>query len=294
MINKLIIYLKALKVCLITKSIKRAEFYIYEQGMDVSKYDDDMLIAQLGYFGHHTEKALKHHDRGNRGKHKRDKLELLIKEFKNREINESRVIEWAQNLVDYYDENQKIYIKHTDKISIHPQKEQILQFIKARTTTRFWQPREIDDNTVRDILETAISSALSCNRQTIRFSVVKNEIENMVIGDSNNKSMFNKAPLTIYVSDDSRFFAEKYGNSLNVGGVCSLIQLAASAYGISSTWMYYADFYDQDEIRKKLGLNDYMFVYSVISLGYPLDDQTKPPRCDVDRFIIKRKNNENR
>nr|WP_306464261.1 nitroreductase family protein [Vibrio marinisediminis] len=262
--------------------------------MDVSKYDDDMLIAQLGYFGHHTEKALKHHDRGNRGKHKRDKLELLIKEFKNREINESRVIEWAQNLVDYYDENQKIYIKHTDKISIHPQKEQILQFIKARTTTRFWQPREIDDNTVRDILETAISSALSCNRQTIRFSVVKNEIENMVIGDSNNKSMFNKAPLTIYVSDDSRFFAEKYGNSLNVGGVCSLIQLAASAYGISSTWMYYADFYDQDEIRKKLGLNDYMFVYSVISLGYPLDDQTKPPRCDVDRFIIKRKNNENR
>lgn len=286
MINKLIIYLKALKKVLKTKSLKRAKFLIYEQEKDVSKYDDDMLIAQLGYFGHHTEKALKHHNRGNRGKHKRDKLDLLVKEAQKRNINEPKVIEWASHLIEYYDTNQEIYIKKTDDIKVHPQKDEILKFIKQRTTTRFWQAKEIDDKIINDILETAMSSALSCNRQTIRFAVVKNKVENIVVGDSNNKSMFNKAPVTIYVADDERFFPEKYGNALDVGGVCSLIQLAANVYGISGSWIYHSESYEQERLKKQLGFKSYMYIYSSITLGYPSDEQEKPPRCHIDRFIV--------
>lgn len=286
MINKFLIYLKALKTFLRTKSIKRAKFLIYEQDMDVSKYDDDMLIAQLGYFGHHTEKALKHHNRGSRGKHKRDKLELLIKEAQKRDINEPKIIEWAKNLIEYYDINQEIYIRKIDDIKIHPQKDEILKFIKQRTTTRFWQAKDIDDEIIKDILETAMSSALSCNRQTIRFAVIKNKIENMVEGDSNNKSMFDKAPVTVYIADDERFFPEKYGNALDVGGVCSLIQLAASAYGISGSWIYHSESYEQDRLKKQLGFKDYMYIYSSITLGYPDDKQEKPPRCNINKFIV--------
>jgi nitroreductase len=285
-IAKLIIYLKALKTFLRTKSIKRAKFLIYEQDIDVSKFDDDMLIAQLGYFGHHTEKALKHHNRGNRGKHKRDKLELLIKEAKKRDIKEPKVIEWANHLIEYYDTNKEIYIKKTNDIKVHPQKDEILKFIKERTTTRFWQAKEISDEIIKDILETAMSSALSCNRQTIRFAVVKNKVESIVVGDSNNKSMFDKAPITIYVADDERFFPEKYGNALDVGGVCSLIQLAASAYGISGSWIYHSESYEQNRLKKQLGFKDYMYIYSSITLGYSSDKQEKPPRCKVNRFIV--------
>lgn len=290
MIDELVMYLKALKVFLITKSIKRAKFYIYEQEMNVEKYDDDMLLAQLGYFGHHTEKALKHHNRGNRGKHKRDKLALLVQEVQRRKIDEPKVINWALHLLEYYDENLDIYIKNIDERIEFPHKDEILHFIKARTTTRFWQPKEIDDDIIKDILETAMCSALSCNRQTIRFAIVKNEVNNMVIGDSNNKSMFDKAPVTIYVADDSRFFPEKYGNALDVGGVCSLIQLAASAYGISGSWIYHSESYEQEQLKRKLGFQDHMYIYSSIVLGYPLDKQEKPPRCNVSRFIVSNRN----
>lgn len=286
MIYKFIVYLKALKTFLRTKSLKRAKFLIHEQDMNVSKYDDDMIIAQLGYFGHHTEKALKHHNRGIRGKHKRDKLELLVKEAQKRDIKEPKIIEWAKHLIEYYDTNQKIYINKIDNIKAHPQKDVILKFIKQRTTTRFWQPKEIDDKIIKDILETAMSSALSCNRQTIRFAIVKNKVENMVLGDSNNKSMFDKAPITIYVADDERFFPEKYGNALDVGGVCSFIQLAASTYGISGSWIYHSESYEQEQLKNKLGFEKYMYIYSSITLGYPLDEQEKPPRCNVDRFIV--------
>jgi nitroreductase len=245
-----------------------------------------MLIAQLGYFGHHTEKALKHHNRGNRGKDKRDKLELLVKEIKKRRINEPRILHWAEHLIKYFDTHQEIYINKRDDIEVHLQKDEILRFIKKRTTTRFWQAKEINDDIIKDILETAMSSALSCNRQTIRFAVVKNKVENMIVGDSNNNSMFNKAPVTIYVADDKRFFPEEYGNALNVGGVCSLIQLAASAYGISGSWIYFSESYEQELLKKKLGFKKYMYIYSSITMGYPLDKQEKPPRCNIERFIV--------
>lgn len=281
MINKLIIYLKALKTFLRTKSIKRAKFLIYEQDMDVSKYDDDMLIAQLGYFGHHTEKALKHHNRGNRGKHKRDKLELLVKEAQKRDIKEPKVIEWAKHLIEYYDTNQDIYINKIDDIKIHPQKDEILKFIKQRTTTRFWQAKEIDDEIIENILETAMSSALSCNRQTIRFAVVRNKVENMVVGDSNNKSMFDKAPVTIYVAEDERFFNDLFETALDVGSVCATMMTAAHFYGIEGTWIYQDEYYGNIQLRDKLGFSNNHKIYSVITLGYPVDAQEKPPRFKI-------------
>ncbi len=279
-------FLRVVRSFLQNKSFKRAKFLWYDLDIEVSKFDDDMLLAQLGYYGHHTEKALKHHNRGNRGQQKRDKLELLVNEIEKRNIEELKVINWAKHLVEYFDTNQDIYIKKIDEVREHENKDQILNFIRDRTTTRFWQQKEVDDKIIENILETAMSSSLSCNRQTIRFAVVKNKIENMIVGDSNNKSMFDKAPVIIYVADDERFFPEKYGNALDVGGVCSLIQLAASVYGISSTWMYYADFYNQKEVQKQLGLKEYMYVYSVVALGYPLDIQEKPPRYNIKKFII--------
>lgn len=287
--NKFINFLRAFKTLLWTKSLKRAKFVWYDSDMEVSKLDNDLLLTELGYYGHHTEKALKHHNRGNRGQQKRNKLELLINEVEKRDIDETKVIDWAKDLIEYFDAKKEIYLKPTSDIKEHKYKDEILDFIKTRTTTRFWQPKEIDDKTIEKILEVAMSSAISCNRQSIRFAIVKNKIENMVVGDSNNKSMFNKAPVVIYVADDERFFPEKYGNALDVGGVCSLIQLSASAYGLSSTWMYYADFYNQQETQKKLGFEKYMFVYSAISIGYPSDKQEKPPRLKIDKFMIRGK-----
>lgn len=288
--NKFINFLRVTKSLIWTKSLKRAKFVWYDLNMEVSKLDNDMLLTELGYYGHHTEKALKHHNRGKRGQQKRDKLLLLINEVEKRKIKETKVIAWAKHLVEYFDTNKEIYLEPITDIEEHKYRDEILDFIKTRTTTRFWQAKEIDDKIIENILEVSLSSALSCNRQSVKFVVVKNKVENMILGDSNNQSMFKKAPVVIYLADDERFFPEKYGNSLDIGGICSLIQLAASAYGVSSTWMYYADFYNQKSIRKKLNLEDYMFVYSAIAIGYPSDKQEKPPRFEISKFINWSKN----
>jgi nitroreductase len=284
--NKFFNFLRVFRTFLKTRSFKRAQFYWYELDRNISNFDDDMLLTQLGYFGHHTEKALKHHNRGNRGLDKRDKLELIVKEVEKRNIDESKVINWAKHLIKYFDTHKEIYLKPIIEIKEQKYKDEILDFIKTRTTTRFWQPKEVDDKIIESILEIAMNSALSCNRQSIKFSVVKNKIENMIIGDSNNQSMFEKSPIVIYVADDSRFFPEKYGNALDVGGVCSLIQLVASAYGLSGSWIYHSESYEQNNLKKELGFEEYMYIYSSITIGYPLDRQEKPPRFNISRFIV--------
>jgi len=280
-------FLRSLKTFLKTFSFRRVRFVWYEASLDIENLDDDMLLTQIGYFGHHLEKALKHHNRGNRGKQKRDKLELLLNEAIKRGIKEDKVFNWTKHLIEYYDNNSKIYIKKMDEIKEHPYKNEILKAIRERTTVRFWQPKEVQDEIIEDILWTAMHSPLSCNRQSIKFVVVKNKIENMKIGDSNNKSMFEKAPVLIYIADDARFFPEKYGNALDVGGVCAMIQLAASAYGLGSVWIYHSESYEQDNLKKQLKLPEYMYIYSSIALGYPLDEQEKPPRYSKERFVIK-------
>ena len=131
MIDNFIMYLKAFKRLIWRDgSLQKAKFYLYEQGKDVSKYDNEMLIAQLGYFGHHVEKALKHHNRGSRGLFRRDKLYLLIKEVEKRNIYEPEVLKWAKSLINYYDNNQELYVDYIDEVMEHPRREEILSFIK--------------------------------------------------------------------------------------------------------------------------------------------------------------------
>lgn len=276
--DKLILHLKALKMFLKGRSLQQIKFWLYEQELDVSKYDDDMLIAQLCYFGHHTEKALKHHDRGERGKLKRKKLELLLQESKLRSFDEPEVLEWAENLIEHFDECTDIYITPIENNAEHVQREEILSFVKSRATTRFWQPKQIDNEIIDDILNTALTSAISCNRQTIRFSVVRNSIDNMCLGDSNNNSMLNKAPTIIYVAEDERFFTDLFETALDVGSVCSTLLTAAHFYGIQGTWIYQPDYYSDMSLRDKLGFSKNHKIYSVITLGYPCDKQVKPPR----------------
>lgn len=280
-------FYKAFKTLIRTQSLRKSRFVYQERRLDLSNLDDNLLIAQIGYFGHHLEKALKHHNRGTRGGFKRLKLQKLIEELENRPAKDSKIQIWANKLISYYDNEKDIYVDQ-EKGPQPSQSQEIIDFIKERTSIRFWQKREVSDDIIKGLIDTAMHSALSCNRQTIRFAVKKNQLENMELGDSNNQSMFAKAPVLIYVADDNRFFSEKYGNALDVGGVCASLQLAAKAFGLSATWVYFSESYDQEKTKKELGFEEYHYIYSLITIGYPLDKQEKPPRFDVKHFIVKR------
>lgn len=263
----------------------RISFDYFSLRTDYDNLDDQMCLSQIGYYGHHVEKALKHHNRGSRGKEKAMRLQNLLNTYKLRKNKDHNIIEWASKiLMEFNKTDHSIYV--SELIEETEIKDEIIHFIRNRTTVRFWKNKNISRYVLNDILETALSSSISCNRQSVSFVVQENEIETIDgIGDSNNPSMLSKAPIVIYIIADSRFYSEKYANALDVGGVCATLLLAAKAYGLSGCWIYTAETINQKKVGKALGLKKHDYIYSRITIGYPYDDQEKPPRSYIDKII---------
>ena len=53
-------------------------------------------------------------------------------------------------------------------------------------------------------------------------------------------------------------------------------------------WVENAFEYLKDKVKKELGFKDYMYIYSSITIGYPADKQEKPPRLNINKFIVTR------
>jgi nitroreductase len=269
--------LRLIKILLFDRSLQKARFSFHQYRKDFAAFDDDLLVTQVGYFGHHVEKAIKHHNRGSRGQVKRDRLVSLLVEYRKRGSADQRLIQWAQAIVDYFDSKSEIYLEKIDPRQHAVERPELLDFLKSRTSTRFWQDRDISDEILDSIVNTALVAApLSCNRQTIRVHIARNR--SRAVGDSNNNSMFSKAPVLVYMLHDDRFFTDLYETALDVGSFGSMLMLAAKAYGIEGCWIYDNSVMNSRELRKKLGLRPHYRIYSTITLGYPLDQQEKPPR----------------
>jgi nitroreductase len=280
-------WLRLIKRLYIYKDFRRVKFEYYNFIDSFESIDDNMLMTQICYFTHHLEKSIKHNRKqdSKRGKDKRDKLSLLLKEYQKRNLTEDKIINWVKETCNYFDTNCELYINNNiDTIKFS--QEEIVNFIKNRTSSRFWIQKDVSIEVVEKIIELAYSAPTSCNRQEVRFLVKYNDIENINIGNSSNKSMFEKAPVVIYVVADERFFPEKYACALDVGSICQTLLLSMEAFGLRGTWIheYTPDF--QKEIKKKYKLKDYQHVYSSIVFGYPIDFTKKPPRLSVN-FITK-------
>lgn len=207
----------------------------------------------------------------------------MLSEYKKRSSVDFKLTNWAENILDHFKNSKELYVEKIIKEEeIYPD---ILNFIKTRTTVRFWKNKRIPREIIEDILQSALTSSISCNRQSVKF-VIENKIGETELGDSNNPSMLSKAPVTIYVVADGRFYSEKYGNALDVGGVCSTLLLSAKTFGISGCWIYASETRDQKELRTKFSLKKHDYIYSHITLGYPYDNQEKPPRSFRNKLIF--------
>ena len=275
----LFLLLKLLIEYIKTKGRKRLIFLLYYLREDYSNFDDGILVTEIGYFGHHLEKALKHPCRGSRGSEKRNRLEKLLSEYERRESRNNSLIEWARHLINYYDNNKKFYLNRIEKFAIRERNETMIGYITKRTTTRFWQPKEVESAILDEIIDISLSAPISCNRQSIKFLVKKNVEQHMELGNSSNTSMIQKAPVVIYVAVDTRFYNEKYAPALDAGSVCSTLLLCAQAFGLYGCWIYAADSREvQNLFQKATEFSKYCIVFSALALGYPMDSPRKPPR----------------
>jgi nitroreductase len=104
----------------------------------------------------------------------------------------------------------------------------------------------------------------------------------MVKGDASNASMFEKAPVRIFVAIDERLFFEKYSGALDTGFALQNLILMAHSLGLGTCLIYQGEFVDPVMMEKYYHIPAHMKVYCAVTLGYPDEEPETPARMNVE------------
>ena len=214
-----------------------------------------------------------------------EELEKLLGEWKQREYPEGPEISWARQRILNY-----LRIKKNDPSSVlippiddeAKVGEDLISIIKNRRSVRYWKKKASPREIIEKIIEAATYAPTAFNRMEWRFYVAETPLENMVQGDASNASMFEKAPVRIFVAVDERMFFEKYSGALDTGFALQNLILTAHALGLGTCLIYQGEYVDPELLEKYYNIPTHMKVYCAVTLGYPDENPETPARMNVE------------
>jgi len=282
---------KILHKCFSIKSFNPLIEYKYEK-KPISEYSNDFLISKLKQESHYLEKCIKNPFTKIRGTERKNNIILYLSEIRKRKIDENQIIKWSENLLFKYEKwlSEKkaqvdiIKIKNDD--SIQPQN---IDFYKV-SSIRFWENKLIKKSIVEDCLESALLASASSNRQAFRIGLSYNSLKNIKLGGSLNISLFEKAPLRVFIFVNQPNYSEKYACVLDVGMFAQNFILRANEYGLGAVPCYGSEMLSpsQKNWLDYFNLSNDYYCYLSICLGYSKEIAMKPPRRKLKNIIIEK------
>lgn len=257
----------------------------------LSEMDQDLLAMFIRWNGHKVEKTVRYARTVDRGSQVASGLQLAVDEWRRRSLPQQRFLEWAQDNLNDYERWVETGVPQT-----HPEKDlpafeptsPVWEVLKNRVSTRFWQPRSVEDEKIEQILSVATYAPTSCNRQTWKIYVRKNpDIEmNSKLSGVSNIQLMEKAPVAMYIAIDSRLYPEIYAAAEDAGIMGLQLSLAATSLGLAGCLMYGAENFPQQDFREKFAVPDHRYVYLTYLLGYPAERTLTTKRADPDDVAI--------
>jgi len=158
------------------------------------------------------------------------------------------------------------------------------KLIKKRQSVRKYSLRPVPRPLIDKCLEAARLAPSSCNNQPWSFIVaddekVKNELADKAFSDIYSGNSFAKnAPLIIVVITEEytrtaklfSYVRETPFNLIDIGIACEHLILQAAEEGIGTCAM---GMFNEEAVKKVLGLAETKKVHILISMGYPADDE---------------------
>ncbi len=155
------------------------------------------------------------------------------------------------------------------------------EVIRTRRSVRSFKRDMIPEAVLKRVLEAARVAPSGGNRQPWRFILVKgNTLKQRVISVCNNQRFMADAPL-IVVACGERLPLNRGGYMgemsvlLDVAIAFTHLILAARAEGLGTCWI---GAFNNEEIKKLLGVSGGYEVVAVTPLGYPSEDVFTEPR----------------
>jgi nitroreductase len=158
--------------------------------------------------------------------------------------------------------------------------------IYERRSIRHWTTERVSEAVVHKLLNTGLWAAHSCNLQSIRYLVVREEKDpGLFIG-----SDIPGGPVHIVLLQDERVYLANPNNPvrnrlLDCGAAAQNLVLAAHAYGLGGVWLTFNDAI-KERLRTRFNVPDYVQIVTYVDIGWPDQTPYPPQRISVEEALL--------
>jgi len=158
--------------------------------------------------------------------------------------------------------------------------------ILSRRSIRRYTEQPVSDETIKELLEAAMSAPSAGNEQPWHFLVIRErQILNEIPKYHQYSHMLKDAPVAIMVCGDKRL--QKYEGYWvqDCSAATENILIAAQAKGLGAVWLGVFPIEDRViALRKLLNIPEEVIPFSLISIGYPAEEKPRSDRYDTSRI----------
>lgn len=186
---------------------------------------------------------------------------------------------YAQQLIAFADKLSAGEPLDLTPFTPHPvspeQEESFFTIVRERRSVREFTDERVPDEAIEQILEAGLWAAHSCNLQSIRYLVIREETSPGLFRGSDVPG----GPVHLVVLQDERVYRANPFNPvrnrlLDAGAAAQNIALAAHAAGLEGVWLTFSDVMIE-RLRKHFDLPEYVSIVTYVDIGY--GDQTPYP-----------------
>jgi len=166
----------------------------------------------------------------------------------------------------------------------------IIELLTTRRSIRKYTGKEISGDIVNKLLEAAMYAPSAGNQQPWHFLVIRDKAVFQKITEFHPYSkMLLEASLAILVCADVSNETHKGYWPLDCSAATENILIAAHGLGLGAVWLGIYPRQDRQEgMRNLFQLPDSIFPFSLISVGYPAEQKTKPERFSPERIHLEK------
>lgn len=167
-------------------------------------------------------------------------------------------------------------------------KDNFFKVIKERRSIRHFTEDRVSEELVDKILESGLWAAHSCNLQSIKYLVVREETTPGLFKGSDVPG----GPVHLVVLQDERVYRANPLNPvrnrlIDAGAAAQNIVLATHALGLGGVWLTFNDAMIE-RISKHFNLPGYIKLVTYVDIGYPNQTPYAPQRKSLEEAVIAR------
>lgn len=263
------------------------------ESMEYDKMDEDLLRTFIRYYAHALDKISR--TRWNENKacyydQYRNKIIKAIRIWRGKNYVMSDDILWAEQVIKYYSRwyEEKKPVEPAFAFKGKRECRDLYEIIRQRRSIRYFENKDVSKETIMKILEAGRWAPCSGNRQAWKYIVqkrVRGQYSAKLELDF-EKERKRQGSIVIYVAVDERLYPEKYAAAMDVAASIQNMLLMLHHLDLGGCWLYLSETVtNQNKLRKKLGLEDYYYIYSCILIGYPAEFPGEPCKKPLEKLV---------